>query len=78
MFPLTLTLSLWERGLSERDVGFLPLPVGEGRGEGIRPHCLDFPLTLTLSRRERVLSERDAGFLPLPVGEGIRPQKVSP
>ena len=32
-------------------VCFLPLPVGEGRGEGIRPQR--FPLTLTLSQRER-------------------------
>ncbi|AKL13764.1 hypothetical protein AB182_21790 [Phytobacter ursingii] len=33
MFPLTLTLSRGERVLSERDIGFLPLPVEEG----IRP-----------------------------------------
>jgi len=31
--------------------GFLPFPVGEGRGEGIRPQR--FPLTLTLSPKGR-------------------------
>ncbi|STD18604.1 Uncharacterised protein [Enterobacter asburiae] len=38
IFTLTLTLSHWERELP----GFLPLPVGEGRGEGISPHYYEY------------------------------------
>jgi len=40
-----------EKGTDRARCGFLPLPVGEGRGEGIRPQR--FPLTLTLSPEGR-------------------------
>jgi hypothetical protein len=34
LLPLTLSLSLWERGRPNSGHGLLPLPGGEGWGEG--------------------------------------------
>jgi len=53
-----------EEGADRARDGFLPLPEGEGRGEGIRPQR--FPLTLTLSpegREDRLCAVR---FSPSP------------
>src|SRR4051794_7392581 len=47
------------------ELGFLPLPPAEGRGEGSIACASDGSLTLTLSR-----GERGPEPLPLPPGEG--------
>jgi hypothetical protein len=54
------SLSLWERAGVRAQV-FLPLPVGEGRGEGIR--------LFSLSLWERA-GVRASGFSPSPCGRG--------